>query len=321
MKRIIPPVEVEQIKAELTEEKFLRVTNFGGNKIYTINSHNSPNIMREIGRLRELTFRSAGGGTGEEIDIDKYDVAKNPYQQLFVWDPNREEILGGYRYIFCPNAMRDTAGNYLLATQALFNFSEKFNTEYLPYTIELGRSFVQPNYQSGTNSKKGAFALDNLWDGLGSLVVSNSNVRFFFGKVTMYTDFNRRARDMILYFLNKQFKDKDKLITPIEPLEIETNLDELKNIFISDDYKEDYKILLQNVRSLGENVPPLINSYMNLSPTMRVFGTTLNSHFGAVEETGIMVTIDDIYENKKERHLNMDRIVNAFKRIRKRKIN
>ncbi|MFH2142373.1 MAG: GNAT family N-acetyltransferase [Bacteroidota bacterium] len=319
MKRIIPPIDRELLNAELTEEKFLRVTNFGGNKIYTVNYHNSPNVLREIGRLRELTFRNAGGGTGKEIDIDEHDIAINPYQQLIVWDPNREDILGGYRYIFCPNAMKDDTGNYILATKRLFHFSDKFNKEYLPFTIELGRSFVQPNYQSSTTSKKGVFALDNLWDGLGSLLINNPNVKYFFGKVTMYTDFNRRARDMILYFLNKQFNDKNNLISPIKPLQIETDINELKNIFIHDDYMDDYKILLQNVRSLGENIPPLINSYMNLSPTMLVFGTSLNDHFGDVEETGIMVTISDIYDNKKDRHLNMDRIKNAFKRIRIRK--
>ncbi len=320
MKRIIPPVHKDLIKKELSDDKFLRVTNFGNNYLYSINCHNSPNILREIGRLREMTFRSAGGGTGKEIDIDKYDTAKNPYQQLIVWDNKKEEILGGYRYILCVNAMKDENGEYILATKRLFNSSDKFNNEYLPYTIELGRSFIQPNYQSTVSSSKTQlFALDNLWDGLGSLVINHPNVKYFFGKVTMYTDFNQRARDMILYFLNKQFKDKENLITPINALGINTPIKELNNIFVGEDYKEDYKILLQNVRSLGENIPPLINTYMNLSPTMRFFGTALNDHFGNVEESGIMVTIDDIYENKKERHLSIDRIKNAIKRMRYKK--
>lgn len=318
MKRIIPPVDKDLILKELTEDKFLRETNFGGNLLYSINCHNSPNTLREIGRIRELTFRNAGGGTGKELDIDDYDTAENPYQQLIVWDKKREEILGGYRYILCSNAMRDKDGNYDLATKRLYHFSDKFNKEYLPYTIELGRSFVQPNYQS-TTSRKQLFALDNLWDGLGSLVVNHPNVKYFFGKVTMYTDFNRRARDMILYFLKKQFQDQEGLITPIVPLQIETPEQELSKIFIGSDYKEDYKILSTNVRSLGENIPPLINTYMNLSPTMKFFGTAMNDHFGDVEESGIMVTIEDIYESKKERHLNIDRFRNAFKRIRKKK--
>ncbi len=319
MKRIIPPVDKELIVKELTEDKFLRETNFGGNYLYTVNYHNSPNTLREIGRIRELTFRNAGGGTGKELDLDDYDLAENPYQQLIVWDKKREEILGGYRYILCSNAMKNSKGEHDLATRKLYHFSEKFINEYLPYTIELGRSFVQPNYQSTTSSRKQLFALDNLWDGLGSLIINHPNVKYFFGKITMYTDFNRRARDMILFFLKKQFQDKENLVTPINPLKIETPEEELSKIFVGNDYKEDYKILSNNVRSLGENIPPLINTYMNLSPTMKFFGTAMNTHFGDVEESGILVTIDDIYESKKERHLNLDRIKNAFKRIRIKK--
>ncbi|MFH2094361.1 MAG: GNAT family N-acetyltransferase [Bacteroidota bacterium] len=315
----MPPVDRELIKMELTDEKFMRFTNFGDNRIFSINYHNSPNVMMEIGRLRELSFRSAGGGTGKEVDIDDYDTAKNPYQQLIVWDPRREEIIGGYRYILCTNAMKDENGNHLLATRRLFRFSDEFIRNYLPGTIELGRSFVQPNYQSSIADRTKIFALDNLWDGLGSLVVKNPSVKYFFGKVTMYTDFNRRARDMILYFLNKQFHDMDNLIVPIKPLPIETDIHELETLFNNPDYREDYKVLLHNVRALGENIPPLINSYMNLSPTMRVFGTVLNDHFGFVEETGIMITIKDIYDSKKERHLNMERLKNAWKRIRIRR--
>ncbi|GAB4300207.1 MAG: GNAT family N-acetyltransferase [Marinilabiliales bacterium] len=316
MKRIIKPIPRDLLKTELTDDKFLRNTNFGNNKIYSVNYHNSPNVLREIGRLRELAFRSAGGGTGKELDIDEYDTAEQPYQQLIVWDPHKEEIVGGYRYILCSNAMKDSDGNLMLATKRLFNFSEKFINEYLPYTIELGRSFVQPNYQSSLPDRSKIFALDNLWDGLGSLIIAYPNVKYFFGKVTMYTDFNRRARDMILFFLKEQFSDSDNLVTPIEPLQTETPEEELKTIFVGKDYKENYKILLQNVRALGENIPPLINSYMNLSPTMKVFGTSMNNHFGYVEETGILVTIDDIYEKKKERHLNMIRLKNAWKKIK-----
>jgi len=302
-KRIIPPVPLNLIKKELTREKFIRKTNHGGNYIYCITAHDSPNVMQEIGRLRELTFRSSGGGTGLEVDIDEFDTCEKPYKQLIVWNPKRKEIVGGYRFILGKEAMRDANGKIKLATSHLFNFSEKFMNEYMPYTIELGRSFIQPNYQSTGTDRRGIFALDNIWDGLGSLTVIYPDIKYFFGKVTMYPDFNRQARDLILFFLNKYFSDKENLITPIYPLKIETPIEELEKVFTYDNYLENYKILSQKVRALGETIPPLINSYMNLSPTMKVFGTALNDEFGNVEETGLIITIKDIYAVKKDRHI------------------
>src|SRR5690606_17579355 len=155
MDDIIAPVEREKILSELTEDRLIRKTHFGSNFVYSVNAHNAPNIMQEIGRLREIAFRSAGGGTGKSVDIDEYDIEPNfPYQQLIVWDPEHQEILGGYRYILCEKA-RDSQGVYHIATKGLFEFSEKFKQDYLPYVIELGRSFVHLEYQSGKNGRKG----------------------------------------------------------------------------------------------------------------------------------------------------------------------
>lgn len=303
MEEIIAPIERELLKAELSHDKFVRNTNNGTNEIYIITHHDSPNVMREIGRLREVTFRYAGGGTGHSVDIDEYDIADAPYRQLLVWNPEDKEIVGGYRFICCGEAARNEKGVVQLATTELFEFSEKFVKEYLPETIELGRSFVQPQYQPSVNNRKGLFSLDNLWDGLGALIVDHPDMKYFFGKVTMYTDFNQRARDMILYFMNYYFPDKDKLVRPHEPLKYHTDVSDLEALFKGLPYKEGHRVLNQHVRSHNENIPPLVNAYMNLSATMKTFGTALNTHFGEVEETGIMVTIDDIYDTKKERHI------------------
>ncbi|MGD9929170.1 MAG: GNAT family N-acetyltransferase [Mangrovibacterium sp.] len=303
MKDIAAPVAKEAILAELTPEKLLRNTNKGGNEIYVITHHDSPNIMREIGRLREITFRDAGGGTGKDLDIDQYDTNENPYKQLIVWDPDAQEILGGYRYILCDGLPLDENGEVKLATSRLFHFSEEFIRDYLPYTLELGRSFVQPTYQSSKAGAKALFALDNLWDGLGALTVDHPEIKYFFGKVTMYTHFNNEARNLILYFFQKYFRDHNNLVYPKKPMTLDLNDAVLGQIFNGGSYKEDYKILTQQVREHGENIPPLINAYMNLSPSMKTFGTVLNDRFGDVEETGIIVTIKDIYEVKKDRHI------------------
>lgn len=303
MENIIQPVEKSLLEKELSDQFFFRKTNYGNNKIYIVNAHNAPNVMREIGRLREITFREAGGGTGKSVDIDEYDTCENPYEQMIVWNPKDMEIVGGYRYIQCGKARFDQDGVPFIATTELFNFSLRFLTEFLPYTIELGRSFVQPNYQPTVNSRKGMFSLDNLWDGLGALVIESPGIRYFFGKVTMYPHFNQQARDIIMYFLFKYFPDKDNLVTPITPLEIKTEIKELELLFNGGNYSTDYKMLIQTLRELNENIPPLVNAYMNLTSTMRNFGTAINPGFGNVQETGILVTVGDIYESKKERHV------------------
>lgn len=317
MEPIIAPVSLELIKAELTPNKKLRETNKSHNEIYVINHHDSPNVMREIGRLREEAFRDSGGGSGLSMDIDEFDTMESPYQQLIVWDPDAERILGGYRYILGPDIKLGEDGQPLLATSHMFHFSDRFIKEYLPYTIELGRSFVSPEYQSSKAGAKGLFALDNLWDGLGALCIINPAMKYFFGKMTMYPEFNRQARDLIQHFLFKHFEDKEKLVTPVDPLRIETDRSYMDRILKEDDFKDDYKCLNAEVRRLGENIPPLVNSYMSLSPTMRTFGGGINHEFSEAEETCILITFDEIYEAKKARHID-SYIEEKIKRMRVR---
>ena len=300
---IIAPISKELIKAELTEEKRLRMTNKSNNQIYIITAHDSPYTMQEIGRLREIAFRAAGGGTGKPVDIDEYDTMENPYKQLIVWNPEAEEILGGYRCILGTDVRFDEQGAPILATAHMFHFSERFLREFLPTTIELGRSFVTLEYQSTRAGSKGLFALDNLWDGLGALTVVMPNVKYFFGKVTMYPSYNRLGRDMILYFMRKHFADKDNLIQPIDPLRLDTDEAFLQSLFSKENFKEDYRILNGEIRKLGYNIPPLVNAYMSLSPTMRMFGTAINYGFGDVEETGILIAVDEILAEKRLRHI------------------
>ena len=301
---IIQPIAKELLKSELTAERQLRMTNKSNNEIYVITAHNAPNVMKEIGRLREIAFREAGGGTGKSMDIDEFDTCDNCYKQLIVWNPEQEEIIGGYRYLEGSEWEMDDQGQPILATSHMFHFSEKFLKEYMPYTIELGRSFVTLPYQSSKMGAKSLFALDNLWDGLGALTVIKPNVKYFFGKMTMYPSYIRKGRDMILYFLKKYFDDKEKLIIPMKPLKLESDPAELEKLFSGNNFKEDYKILNGEIRKLGYNIPPLVNAYMNLSPTMKLFGTAINYGFGDVEETGILIAMDEILEEKRVRHID-----------------
>ncbi len=305
MEQIIQPIAKEILKSELTPERQLRMTNKSNNEIYIIDAHNAPNVMLEIGRLREIVFREAGGGTGKPVDIDEFDTKENCYKQLIVWNPDTWEIIGGYRYILGKDIEVDENGQPVLATSHMFKFSDKFMKEYMPQTIELGRSFVSLDYQNtNKNGSKSLFALDNLWDGLGALTVIQPDVKYLFGKMTMYPSYVRKGRDMILYFLKKYFDDKDNLILPTHPLMIETDPDELEALFSEGVFREDYRILNREIRNMGFNIPPLVNAYMNLSPTMKLFGTAINDGFGDVEETGILIAVDEILEEKRARHID-----------------
>ncbi len=297
---IIPLVDRAELRAELTPERKMRDTKKASNEIYVFSAAECPALMREIGRLREEAFRGAGGGTGLEVDIDEEDMAGDGYYQLIVWDPAAEEIVGGYRFIVCT-----TPHPRHLSTEHYFRFSERFRRRFLPRTIELGRSFVQPAYQVRHNPKS-LYALDNLWDGLGALIVLNPKVKYLFGKVTMYTSYQAVARNALIWFLRHYFPDRDRLVEGIHPLRLDLDDPYYEELFTGETYQENYRILIQKIREFNENIPPLINAYMNLSPTMRVFDTVSNPDFGGVEETGILLTISDIYPEKRERYTRWD---------------
>lgn len=304
MKDIIAPVPKELLKAELTADKLLRRTSRGDNEIYVVTANEAPNVMREIGRLREIAFRAAGGGTGKEVDIDEFDTMEVPYKQLVLWNPENDDIIGGYRFLYGTDIRFDENGQPLMATaHGMFHFSEKFINEFLPYTVELGRAFVALEYQSTRMGSKSLFALDNLWDGLGALAIVLPGMKYYFGKVTMYPSYPTAARDVILYFLREQFPDKDNLVEPIEPLVTGADDAAFAPLFCYENYKDNYKALKQEVQKSGVTIPPMVSAYMGLSATMRIFGTAVNYGFGNVEETGLLIAVDEILEEKRIRYI------------------
>lgn len=304
MKSIIDPIPVDVLKQELTEDKFLRKTNALNNYIYMIDAHDSPNVLREIGRLREMTFRAAGGGTGKELDLDEFDEGPHAWKQLIVWNPEEEEIVSAYRFIKGIDATVDEKGYPHTATSELFELSPQFIEEYWPRTIELGRSFVQPKYQVSADPRKGLFALDNIWDGLGALAVKYPEIEYFFGKMTMYNTYSRLARRLILDFLKRYFKGDENLIKPIRSSDRSKKMNKKNNaIYKEKNLSDSLTILKKRVRAMGTVIPPLIKSYMSISPSLKYYGISDNPSFGEVEELAITIHIPDIYENKKERHI------------------
>jgi len=304
MKPIIAAVDKQILKQELTKDLFLRPTNKAHNEIYVITAHNAPNVMLEIGRLRELSFRSGGGGTGEEIDTDEYDYMEKPYYQLIVWDPVALEIIGGYRYLPGSEVDYDQDGQPKFVMSHLFTFSEKFIKEFIPYTIELGRAFVQPDYQTSKMGTKSLFALDNLWDGLGALIHSVKEARYFIGKVTIYNNYPVTARELIYEYMYRYFPDPDSLILPRTPIHVSAKNKVLaRKLFVEKDSSGNYKALQKAIRTEGETIPSMFHAYIGLTDTMRVFGSIFDRSFGSVYETGIMITMADLLETKKARYI------------------
>ena len=303
MEHLLIPVDRELIKAELTEDKLLRTTNKAGNLIYITTASESPNIMKEIGRIRELAFSLCGAGTGKELDIDEYDTNDGSYKQLFVWDPQNEEIIAGYRVIFGNEVPFQENGQPDLVTSRMYHFSDNFIKEYLPKTIELGRSFVHPDYQSSKMGSKSIFSLDNLWDGLGAITVLRPDMKYFFGKVTVYPNYDELSRELIFDFIDTYFTDKEALVSPCEEYERPSLPEEYQNLFTGENFKEEYRVLNGKVRERGVNIPPLVNTYMGLSEKMKLFGYTEDKLEGGRIEFAIMVPIDEMHEEKKARHI------------------
>jgi hypothetical protein len=313
MKDLSIPIDRDLIKAELTDDKLLRTTNKAGNLIYLTTASESPNVMKEIARIRELAFRLCGAGSGKMFDMDAFDWAERPYKQLFVWDPQNEEIIGGYRLIFGNEVAINEDGQPDLVTASMYKFSQKFIDEFLPYTIELGRSFVHPDYQASKMGSKSLYSLDNLWDGLGAITVLRPDMKYFFGKVTVYPSYEEQARELIFTFLNKYFPDEDTLVEPIDPFIRPAFAADYAGLFAGGSFKEEYKILNGKVRERGVNIPPLVNTYMGLSAKMKSFGYAVCEELGGLIEFAIMVPIYEMYEEKKARHIETFVNENNFK--------
>ncbi len=305
MKEVIPPIDRSLLKEELTESRFIRPTNKGNNDIYIVTAHECPNVMLEIGRLRELSFRSWGGGTGNEIDTDDFDFLKKPFRQLIVWDPQAEQIVGGYRFLAGRDAelLADGQPNFVMSH--LFTFSQNFINDYLPYSIELGRAFVQPDYQTAKMGMKSLFALDNLWDGLGALIHTEKKSKYFIGKVNIYNTYPQLARELLYEYMFLHCPDPDRLIYPKIPVTVSEESRKIAKVILTEkNANANYKALQKTVRHIGTTIPPMFNAYIGLSDTLRMFGTMIDPDFGGTYESAIMLTMNDLTESKRQRYID-----------------
>lgn len=280
------------------EGHLLRPSNKADNLIYDITAHECPNVMREIARLREISYREGGGSTGNEMDMDDMDTMARPYHQLIVWDPENRQIVGGYRYLLGSEAeIRD--GQPYITSAHLFRYSERFIREFLPYSVEFGRAFVQPMYQKREMGVKALFALDNIWDGIGALLYNHPEIRYLFGKVTIYPDYNATARELIYNYLDRFHRGDRTLFAPYH----EEKVQAIPTPFEGDDLDQNYHLLQHAVREQGTVIPPMFTAYLNITDHLMFMGNAINDELSNVYETGIMVSMDTVYAEKKERYM------------------
>lgn len=292
---IIPPVAREALERELAGLRPVAEAVRGGCRLYSFRAAEAPALMREVGRLREEAFRSAGGGTGREVDIDADDTACGGYRQIVAWDPRRRAVTGGYRYIVCAEC--DPRN---ISTSHYFHFSGEFRERYVPHAVELGRSFVAG--ASAAGAARPLFSMDSLWQGLGAVVASHPGVRYLFGKVTVYRHYDVEARRLLMAFLRRFFGAGSRLIAAFAP---EAADDSCGGVFASGGYAENCALLHALLRRRGERVPPMINAYMRLCPSMQVFDTTVNRDFGDVYETAVLLPLEGMRSDKKDRYLKI----------------
>ena len=324
MEPIIAPIDRDLLKKELTQDTLLRKTNRAGNELYIVGAE-STYVLREIGRLREIAFRADGGGTGLALDLDKFDTdPAYGYRQLVLWDPEAQEIIGGYRFCICDEALFDREGQPILTSSHMFEFTKKFIRDYLPYTLELGRSFVSCEYQSSKAGTKSLYALDNLFDGIAAIgVLYKKKIKYFFGKATIYEDYPTPAREMIMCFLKKYFGKHSRLIRIRQEVKVEKP-QRYTRLFKGLEFKEAYRVLKTEILKFGVSIPPLVNTYMNLSPSMIFFGTGINDEFHNVFDSGILVNFQEMYPEKVKRHsdsfvqLGWQHIRKIFRRFQKK---
>jgi hypothetical protein len=301
MEKILDPISREKLITELKFCKFIKHTFRRGNEIYSFVSTDAPLLMVEVGRLREEAFRSINCGTGNTVDLDDCDVGIEAYRQLIVWNPRDREIVGGYRYAVGAMYLHQSE---CLSMSHYFRYSQKFKTNYLPHSIELGRAWVNSAYRSTTSDSNSIFALDNLWEGIGAVIAENRNVRYLYGKITIPEDYNSTARILLTWFMDHYFKGKINLMSPRKPILSPRVLAIAGNKVTGTNQDADYKIITHYIKSLDVVVPPLVSAYLRLAKRITTFGTTANPELGNAFETGILIDIKDIYPEKHAWYIN-----------------
>jgi putative hemolysin len=291
--QISTPEARSELKAELKLGEFLGKTSDGKN-IIVYESEIENCVIKEIGRLREISFRHVGEGSGKKRDIDVYDLY---YKHLIIWDDEDLEIAGAYRLVESAKVVEES-GIEGLYTHTLFNYSEAF-LPYFTKGVELGRSFVQPKYW---NSR----ALDYLWQGIGAYMASRPHLQYLFGAVSLSDTLNRRAQGLLIYFYMHYFGGSENLVAHSNnyklPLEIKK---ECHTLFVGNDYNTDLRTLKEELAFMGYTIPTLYKQYAELSTEkdgVTFFDFGYDKDFNNCIDGFILVDVNLIKESKRKRY-------------------
>ncbi len=293
-KNIVHPVDKKILNKQIESSELLGETS--DNKfVYLVHYNTAPIVVTEIARLREITFRKVGEGTGKKMDTDKFDRS---YDHIVLWDDNELEIVGSYRLAFCDNIINEY-GTVGLYTSTLFNFSDNFISK-LPYSVELGRSFIQSKYWN-TN------ALDSLWQGIGLYLNKFSSVKYLFGAVSIGNKYPDEAKSMIVHFYNKWFWDYSFLVSSKNKYAIPVKTKQnLNAIFNGDSYHIDFQILKKLLKNFGLTIPVLFKQYSKLCLPGGVAFSDFNvdGDFQNCLDGFIFLQLSMLKESKRKRYIN-----------------
>ncbi|TVR51188.1 MAG: GNAT family N-acetyltransferase [Spirochaetaceae bacterium] len=297
------PVAPEHLRDEFSRLKPIR--EYKGAEVYLFRAADAPAIMDEIGRIREVEYRKIGAGRNVERDIDHFDTDPDGYAQLVAWDPENAEIVGMYRFIL-GRTVAHHGDLSALRTSTIFEFADEFVTEYLPRSIELGRSVVN------SSAKRAILGLFVVWAGLGALVNEYPWLRYLFGNVSIYADWPQAARDALLRFLDRRHRGPVNLLRarprfrykPSPPRSDTPVRAELS-------YDADYQALTDELGGFGLTVPPILISYMRAADRVETYDTALDPDFGAAYETAIVVDVESVNDKTRNRFLDNYESINS----------
>lgn len=290
---IAHPVDSRAVKRTLKKAPLLGQT-IDGKKIFLYDYEEDSAVMHEIGRLRELTFRTVEEGTGTPMDLDAYDTR---YRHLVLWDDEELEIVGAYRLGECANLIKNE-GMKNLYTSTLFELKPEMES-YLPHAIELGRSFVQPKYW-------GKRSLDYLWFGIGAYVAQHPDIKYLFGPVSLSDAYPQNAKELIIGFFDQQLGSKQDLAKGLRPVELSKTNQQIAEEIFSGDYKESFKKLNALLDIEGVKVPTLFKQYAEVADDKgcRFIDFSIDPDFNACIDALILVELDKLKPKKRERYLN-----------------
>ena len=303
MEPIIPQVDKKLVKQELNESTFLRYTSKANNELYVIDNQVAPNALREVARLREITFRDANAGTGKALDLQDFDLYDKACKNLILWDPDHEEIIGGYRFTDWGQVAFEADGQPKVNTSHLFTFTPEFIQGPFSTTIEMARAWVRPDYRTREMGLKSLYALDNLWDGLGGIVATHPKIKYLAGKVSLFKTQPKKSRNAIIYFMQKFLNGGQSMLAKNPEIISPEEAAYYDSIFTASTMMDNYRLLQSFVKSCGDAIPPMVNMYINLSPTMKTFGCVCDPDFGEVYDMFILITLEDVYQERYGRYI------------------